>query len=367
MENVGRVSARKLEEKRRREASFVRRSSRDPSAQLLGRRDVKQLLRKIKVNHRDTVILKIKDHVLADMSSNVLDEIIEALAKNRVCQALYAQNLNKAMGDAQIKALLDLLKSKTQLWALNIGENYNISTQMWKHFCKSLPKTSITHLYVSEHVIELDLKNEMRKNIRENRKKHDLHCSLKNIRVIERVTNMWWNPINAIRHQLDPNYISSSHAVPFEKPKLVPVELTPAHTAYWAEGYGAGGDKPWKFACICGEVCSSYENYRYHPIGRMYECTDCTIWSHVECVLGNVTDDDLEEMVQVLCSGCRTKRRRNRVLTFESRGIEIDGEVDVGGGETLDICENKVSIVSTAVIEAESPILHESIESFQIP
>lgn len=315
-----RSSARLQEERRRKESTYVRRSSRDPGASLLDRRDVKQLLRKIKINHRDTIILKIKDHVLADMSSNVLDEILDALNKNRVCQALYLQNLNRAMGDAQLKTLIDLLKSKNRLWALNIGENYNISREMWKHFCKNLPKTYITHLYVSEHVIEPDLKIEMRSNIRENRKKHDLHCSFKNLHVIEKVTNMWWNPINAIKHQLDPSYKNNSSCklVPAEKSKLVPIELTPAHTAYWAEGYGAGGEKPWKFSCICGEVCSSYENYRYHPIGRMFECTDCALWSHVECALGCITDEDLEEMTEVLCSSCRTKRRRNMKSLVEN-------------------------------------------------
>lgn len=185
----GREKSRRLKEKNM--DNFVRRSNRDPNASLLGRRDVKQLLRKIRLNHRDTVVFKIKDHIMADINSTVLDEIIAALCKNRVCQALYVQNLTKAMGDTQLKALIELFKSK-QIWCLNIGENYNISLSGWKIFCRSLSKTNITHLYVSEHVIKLDLKNEMRSKIRENRKKHDLHCSLKNLKVIEKCTNMWW-------------------------------------------------------------------------------------------------------------------------------------------------------------------------------
>ena len=72
--------------------------------------------------------------------------------------------------------------------------------------------------------------------------------------------------------------------------------LTPNHSEYWAEGVGEGGEKAWKFACSCGEKCSSYEHYRYHPVGRMFECSNCTIWSHVNCVLGNISDDDLEEL-----------------------------------------------------------------------
>jgi hypothetical protein len=87
------------------------------------------------------------------------------------------------------------------------------------------------------------------------------------------------------------------------------IELTPAHTAYWQEGVGKGGEKPWKFSCMCGEVCSSYENFRYHPTGRMYECSNpaCCLWSHVACVLGQISDDELaKRKVRSSCdvSGC---------------------------------------------------------------
>lgn len=82
-----------------------------------------------------------------------------------------------------------------------------------------------------------------------------------------------------------------------EQAAPVVIALTPAHTAYWQEGVGEGGDKPWKFKCMCGESCSSYENFRYHPTGRMFECSNpaCCLWSHVHCVLGpNFTDKELE-------------------------------------------------------------------------
>jgi hypothetical protein len=39
--------------------------------------------------------------------------------------------------------------------------------------------------------------SQMRFNIRENRKKHELHCSPKNLRVIEKCTNMWWYVIES--------------------------------------------------------------------------------------------------------------------------------------------------------------------------
>jgi DNA-directed RNA polymerase subunit RPC12/RpoP len=87
--------------------------------------------------------------------------------------------------------------------------------------------------------------------------------------------------------------------------------LKPENAAFWAEGLGKGGDKPWKFRCLCGEVCSSYENYRYHPVGRMYECSRCSIWSHVDCVLGpQMTDEDIDEIVDLLCTHCNSKISR---------------------------------------------------------
>ncbi len=104
------------------------------------------------------------------------------------------------------------------------------------------------------------------------------------------------NPINGVKELRPPPPVVID---PVTNVVLEPVyvPLTPAHTAYWQEGLGPGGDVKWKFNCMCGEMCSSYENYRYHPIGKMYECSRCSVWSHVSCVLGEkVTEDDLEEM-----------------------------------------------------------------------
>ena len=102
------------------------------------------------------------------------------------------------------------------------------------------------------------------------------------------------NPINGVKELRPPPLIDPLSNVAVQ-PLYIP--LTAAHTAYWQEGVGPGGDKPWKFNCTCGEMCSSYENFRYHPTGKMYECSRCNVWSHVSCVLGEkVSDDDLEEM-----------------------------------------------------------------------
>lgn len=63
------------------------------------------------------------------------------------------------------------------------------------------------------------------------------------------------------------------------------------------EGEGDEEDgKPWKFRCKCGDVCSSYEKEIYHPGGQWYECSQCAVWSHVVCNLGNVTPAQIVEM-----------------------------------------------------------------------
>jgi len=97
------------------------------------------------------------------------------------------------MLNQQVKHLIDVLKlPRNNIWNLNIGENYEVSVAMWEWFCEELQYTKVTHLYVSEHTIPIELKNKMRYYIRENRKKHNRHCSIKNLHVIQRCTNMWW-------------------------------------------------------------------------------------------------------------------------------------------------------------------------------
>ena len=141
-----------------------RHSDRNPLLAQLCTSDFINLIEKIKTNHKDTVVLKIKDHMKADINSLVLSEIWKALRVNKgclvvllsciceshhssilVCQALYAQNLSRAMGDEQLLELLALLTKKI-IWCLNLGENYNVTNNCWIHFCKQLQTTYVTHL-----------------------------------------------------------------------------------------------------------------------------------------------------------------------------------------------------------------------------
>mmetsp|Transcript_526 Transcript_526/g.931 ORF Transcript_526/g.931 Transcript_526/m.931 type:complete len:1324 (-) Transcript_526:214-4185(-) len=309
----------------------VRRSQRNPNDALLTRSDVKRLVEKVKGNHPDTVVFKIKEMIMADISPAVFDQVLLSFEKNTVCQAMYIQNLSLAIRDEQLRHLIELLKTK-MIWCLNIGENYEVSKSCWLEFCNALPSTNITHLYVSEHVIPIELKNKMRENIRNNRKKHDMHSSIRNIKVISRCTNMWWNPINAIKHQIE-SLGSYGSGAKTKKQKADAGERTvsaaqllsenPSHPAYWAEGCGGkGAETPWTFNCICKEMCSSYENYRYHPTGPMYECTDCKVWSHTECMLGKVSNEDLEELTVLHCKKCAARVRRQNLAVLRGMNME---------------------------------------------
>lgn len=117
------------------------------------------------------------------------------LLSNIVCQAVYLQGLN-GMRDKQLDKLIKLLR-ESNIWCVNLGESHQISSEGWHTFSNALPTTIVTHLYVSEHFLPPNLKNAMRSHIRDNRKKHMLHCSPSNLKVINLCQLLWWNPINS--------------------------------------------------------------------------------------------------------------------------------------------------------------------------
>jgi hypothetical protein len=185
----------------------------------------------------------------------VLEAVIAALYQNRKCQALYVQNVTRAMGDIQLEKLVTLLRRR-RIWCLNLGENYGVTAAGWTAFCAALPDTHVTHLYVSEHIISAQLKVAMRDAIRTNRSKHTRHCALSNLSVIARCTNMWWNPINTIRHRMQMKLTPSAQSRPGRgtRGRLSDADLTPNMKAYWAESV-ARAEGPWTFRCKCGEMC----------------------------------------------------------------------------------------------------------------
>jgi hypothetical protein len=435
--------------------------------QALGKREVKDMLTKITENDKSTVVFKVKNHIKSDITSNVLNSVLDSFRQNTVCEALYLQNLGLAMQDEQIVKLIELLQYCTvpgdsrppsnpgvtgralgaedskevgsesvrarhppvaqdavktchrcrkavdrafperfwcqaksscrcrPIWCINVGECDYVSMGRWKWFCEQLQYTSVTHMYVSEHIISADLKTRMRDVIRCNRSKHRFHNDEHNIAVIQRCTNCWWNPINSLKHAEinkanqkiwaeeerlrkkqeardearrvkeaarakelarlqkieDRRLAKEAEREALRRATLDVSALDETHVEYWyyrthrpdlippeggaakgkgkkrkAAGGGTGESEPvseaarlkaegyWRFECSCGEVCTSYENYRYHPTGLMYECadTDCFHWAHAKCVFGQkTTQATLDSMGPAYCPKCISKRRRN--------------------------------------------------------
>eukprot|EP00934_Nitzschia_sp_Nitz4_P004828 Nitzschia sp. Nitz4//scaffold1_size375055//155729//157817//NITZ4_000262-RA/size375055-snap-gene-0.198-mRNA-1//1//CDS//3329541003//4818//frame0 len=181
------------------QSNWVRRSVRQPSRTLLNSKQVKTLVKGLKRNDPAMVVLKMKKYISdPDAPSCVLDATLEALEENTNCEALFIQNFNEGMRDKQVLHLLRVLQSPScNIWCLNIGENYNVSTETWETFTKGLRRTKVTHMYASEHTITTEMKDEIRDTIRANRKKHDMHINPNNLDVIVQCTHCWWNPINA--------------------------------------------------------------------------------------------------------------------------------------------------------------------------
>lgn len=179
--------------------NWVRRSIRQPNKALLRSKEVRMLAEKLKMNDSDMVVLKMKKYINdPNVPSPVLDTVLDAMEENTNCEALYIQNFNEGMRDKQVLHLLRILQQPfCNIWCLNIGENYNVSDEVWDRFTKGLIHTKITHMYASEHMITTDMKDEIRFIIRENRKKHDMHINPDNLDVIVQCTHCWWNPINA--------------------------------------------------------------------------------------------------------------------------------------------------------------------------
>lgn len=76
----------------------------------------------------------------------------------------------QGMLDHQLQMLTEVLK-KGRIWALNVGENMNISRKAWEHFADELKHTNVSFMYVSEHhLLRTNLKQKMMDAIRDNRR-----------------------------------------------------------------------------------------------------------------------------------------------------------------------------------------------------
>ncbi|CAB1108237.1 unnamed protein product [Ectocarpus sp. CCAP 1310/34] len=173
--------------------SVPRRSSRVVGSSALESPSVVHLLAQIRTDDPRVEVLKLHNYIPADVSTPVIDAVLEALMLNN-CQALYIQNVSNGLRDEQLMMLAKVLR-KGNIWCLNAGENSKIKPSTWCDFVKEIDKTGVTHAYLSEECIPIGLKKAMRTAIRANRVKHTRHKSASNVKVIRRCTNMWWNPI----------------------------------------------------------------------------------------------------------------------------------------------------------------------------
>lgn len=74
------------------------------------------------------------------------------------------------MLDPQLEHLARVLTNK-RIWALNVGENFQVSIDAWERFTRALAETAVGYMYVSEHHLKhTNLKIQMRNVIRVNRK-----------------------------------------------------------------------------------------------------------------------------------------------------------------------------------------------------
>ena len=129
----------------------------------------------------------------------------------------------QGMLDAQLRHLGEVLGNK-RIWALNVGENFQITNQAWERFTLALEDTAVAYLYVSEqHLKNTDLKIRMRDAVRIHRR-YDLSptrtiqtpqllsptvpCAscragpARDAEVVDKVGNMWWNPKTSKKRRL---------------------------------------------------------------------------------------------------------------------------------------------------------------------
>ncbi|CAG9461207.1 unnamed protein product [Pedinophyceae sp. YPF-701] len=179
------------------DAGLARRSARRPR-DFMFRRDFQDLIHKIETNSRefqaDGKILRLKQYIPSEVRSAEINRILDALWLNDRIEVLYIQNFELAMFDEQLDKIVELCQSKWNIYAVNIGENAEISMKAWDKFTQALPLTNIAYMYMSEHlVVKMPwLKDKMRENMRENRKR--CHILDRDPQVVRLTGNMWWNP-----------------------------------------------------------------------------------------------------------------------------------------------------------------------------
>ncbi|CAN0558184.1 unnamed protein product [Ectocarpus sp. 12 AP-2014] len=123
--------------------SVPRRSSRVVGSSALESPSVVRLLAQIRTDDPRVEVLKLHNYIPADVSTPVIDAVLEALMLNNNCQALYIQNVNNGLRDEQLMMLAKVLR-RGNIWCLNAGENSKIKPSTWCDFVKEIDKTGVT-------------------------------------------------------------------------------------------------------------------------------------------------------------------------------------------------------------------------------
>ena len=161
-----------------------RRKAIDPQLQ---RNDVQNLLENLRSKERAVPrTLRLKNYISSDVSTQVIDSVLNALIDNEFVEALYIHNFEQGMTDAQIDLLIKVLE-KGRIWILNVGENFQVSRDGWTRLSDALQRTNVTHIYLSEHIITKEMKHSIIASVRRNRAKDRRHLDYGRIEMINKI------------------------------------------------------------------------------------------------------------------------------------------------------------------------------------
>lgn len=145
----------------------------------------------------DGRILRLKDRV-DGLNPDQMLRLLQALERNDLIEVLYIYDLGDGLQDPHMWALVEILKRR-RIWALNIGETDGVSSAGWRHLLENLESTALGYLYISETVFQQEdlrgTKVQFIERLRTNRVREEA-IAPRDLEVVKRVNNMWWNPKN---------------------------------------------------------------------------------------------------------------------------------------------------------------------------
>ena len=139
--------------------------------------------------------LKLKE-VCPRVTEAELNSIMDALRENSSVRAMNAQNQPHATADT-LTIVIKVLKCK-KIFAINLGEWFNLTRDDWQRLLDALPQTNVGFLYISEPgkcSLTEEQKAQFFTVLRANRTRFtDWYTDYQVKAIAEKVHNMWWNP-----------------------------------------------------------------------------------------------------------------------------------------------------------------------------